>query len=80
MSDDRPLTVKMVAERWQCSAAHVRALVRSGKLRAFRLGGKLIRIPADAVVEAEQCREKPEENGDRIDPVMARVIARRKGD
>ena len=42
-----------VAERWQCSDRHVFALVRQGRLRAFRLGGKLIRIPLEAVEEFE---------------------------
>lgn len=80
MSDDRPLTVQMVATRWACSPAHVRALVRRGELRTFRLGGKLIRIPADAVLEVEQCEKRSEEKSNRIDPAMLRIIARRKSE
>ena len=40
-----------LAKLWSCSDQHVRNLVAAGKLRAFHLGGKLLRIPADAVEE-----------------------------
>lgn len=54
MSDRRALTPEDVAERWGCSASHVRRLIANGELPAFRLGGKLIRIrPQD--VEAYEC-------------------------
>jgi excisionase family DNA binding protein len=49
------LTPRAVADRWHCSERHVRNLVREGQLRAFRLGGRLLRIPEDAVREIE-CR------------------------
>jgi hypothetical protein len=44
-----------LAEEWCCSERHIRNLVAAGQLRAFRLGGKLLRITAE---EAEnfQCR------------------------
>lgn len=42
----RPFTPESLADRWGCAPQHVRALVRQGKLQAFRLGGKLIRISA----------------------------------
>src|ERR1700730_4121719 len=48
-------TPAALALRWQCSERHVRNLVAKGKLRAFRLGGKLIRIPIEAVEEMERC-------------------------
>jgi len=48
-------TPDMLAERWHCSGKKVRLLILSGELRAFRLGERLIRIPADAVEEFE-CR------------------------
>jgi excisionase family DNA binding protein len=47
-------TPKAVAERWQCSERHVRNLISAGQLRAFRLGGKLLRITSDAVEEFQQ--------------------------
>src|ERR1700730_1734705 len=48
-------TPAALALRWQCSERHVRNLVAKGKLRAFRLGGKLLRIPVEAVEEMERC-------------------------
>jgi excisionase family DNA binding protein len=50
----RPLTPEQVAERWSCSANHVRNLIRRQELRAFRVGSRLLRIPLDAVLEFEQ--------------------------
>lgn len=53
--DDLPnvFTPRSLADRWQCSERHVRNLIDSGELPAFRLGGKLIRIRRDAVTEFE---------------------------
>ncbi|WP_424981613.1 excisionase family DNA-binding protein [Maritalea sp. S77] len=50
---DRPFTPDTLAKRWGCSGKHVRNLIDRGELRFFRLGSKLIRIPADAVREFE---------------------------
>jgi excisionase family DNA binding protein len=50
---DRPYTPETLAKRWGCSGKHVRNLLERGELRFFRLGSKLIRIPADAVREFE---------------------------
>lgn len=52
----RPMTPEQVAERWGCSPNHVRNLIHRGELRAFRLGRRLIRIPAEAIGEFEQCQ------------------------
>ena len=52
----RPYTVKSLAERWDCSEEHIRKLVRSGKLPAFSLGGKLIRIAVEDVGLWEKAR------------------------
>lgn len=47
---DRPLTVAQVAERWACSRDAVYALIRTGQLPHFRVGGKLLRIkPGDVL-------------------------------
>jgi excisionase family DNA binding protein len=46
----------MLAEAWCCSERHIRNLVAAGQLRGFRLGGKLLRIPQDAVQEFMQCQ------------------------
>jgi excisionase family DNA binding protein len=48
-------TPKSLAAEWGCSERHVRNLINRGELRAFRLGGKLLRIPAEAAREVEQC-------------------------
>lgn len=48
------LTPREVAERWGCSARHIRRLCGSGELRAMRLGLESWRISMDAVSEYEQ--------------------------
>ena len=45
-----------VAARWRCSERHVRALISTGQLPAFRLGGKLLRVPIAAIEAFEQCQ------------------------
>ena len=52
------LNVAMVAERWGTSDTFVYDLVRTGRLRSFRLGAKLIRIKLEDV-EAFECRNPP---------------------
>jgi excisionase family DNA binding protein len=52
MSVFSPLTL---AREMGCSERHIRNLIASGDLRAFRLGQKLWRIPAEAVEEFK-CR------------------------
>lgn len=54
MAVDRPMRPHQVAERWGCSEQHVRNLIKRGELGHFRLGGRLLRIPASAVEEYEQ--------------------------
>jgi excisionase family DNA binding protein len=48
-----PYTPESLAERWACSANHVRNLIASGDPPAFKLGGRLFRIPAAAVEKFE---------------------------
>ena len=45
----RPYSVRDLAQRWACSRETVYSLIRSGELRAFRAGGKLLRITAAEV-------------------------------
>jgi excisionase family DNA binding protein len=45
-----------LARRWQCSERTVRNLITTGALPAFRLGGKLLRVPIAAVERFEQCQ------------------------
>jgi len=42
-----------VAARWECSEATVRRMLRDGRLRGFRVGGKLWRIRPEVVEEFE---------------------------
>lgn len=48
------VTPETLAEMWGVSSTTVRSLCRRGKLRHFRLGERLIRIPIEAVAEYEQ--------------------------
>ncbi len=50
---ERPMTVAQVADRWACSKDAIYALIRDQKLRAFRVGGKLLRIRAEDVTQWE---------------------------
>ncbi len=45
----RVFTPATLARRWECSERHVRNLINSGDLPAWRLGGKLLRITVEAV-------------------------------
>lgn len=47
-------SVATLAEHWQCGTDTVYALIHSGQVRAFKLGGKLWRIRADEVERFEQ--------------------------
>jgi hypothetical protein len=60
MSALRP---KDVADRWQCSERHVYSQINLGRLRAFRIGPKMIRIPPEALAEYEN--EFPEGCGEK---------------
>jgi len=51
--DDRPFSVEKLAKRWGCSANHIRHMVNSKELPAFRVG-RLMRITAQTVIEIEK--------------------------
>ncbi len=40
---------RTLALEWQCSERHIRNLIERGELKAFHLGGKLLRIEAAEV-------------------------------
>jgi excisionase family DNA binding protein len=63
LADERPYTPETLAERWGCSAAHVRKMIRKGDLPAFTIGGKLLRI-AVAEVERYECRGENSDSRD----------------
>ena len=46
-------SVAALAEHWECSTTFVYQQIACGNLRAWKLGGKLYRIPLDAVEEYE---------------------------
>jgi excisionase family DNA binding protein len=52
----RVYTPAALAREWLCSERHIRNLVAAGQLRAFRLGGKLLRIPLESVQEFIACQ------------------------
>lgn len=58
---DRPYSVATLAERWECSRRHIMDMINAGDLRHFRLGAKLLRIPAGEVQRWEN------ENGETIE-------------
>ncbi|MFD9897496.1 hypothetical protein [Mesorhizobium sp. NPDC059025] len=49
------MTPKMLADAWHCSERHIRNLIESGELKAFKLGEKLLRITTN---EAELFRQR----------------------
>ncbi len=53
-------SVATLADHWGCSTDTIYALVKSGELAHFKLGGKLIRIRSDEV-ERFECRSMPSE-------------------
>lgn len=67
----RVFTPEQVAAMWQCSSNHVRNLIHRGELRAFRLGGRLFRIPAEAIQEFEAA--KAEEQSSLSVPVTPKL-------
>jgi len=55
-------TPATLAHEWQCSERHIRNLISTGQIEAFRLGGKLLRIARQAVEEFE-CRNRTASGG-----------------
>lgn len=51
-SDDRPFSTATLAKRWDCSEQHIRDLINTGQLPAFRLG-RMMRITAQVVADLE---------------------------
>jgi len=63
--DEKPFSTATLSERWDCSEQHIRDLVNTGKLAAFRVG-RMMRIQAKVVREFECQTSKPSstvENG-----------------
>lgn len=57
-------TPETLAKRWGCSSRHVRNLISSGDLAAFKLGDKLVRIKAQAVEEFESRNDASQDCGE----------------
>jgi len=49
----KPFTVAALAEHWQTSETFVYSQISADRLKAFKLGGKLLRIKPEAVEEYE---------------------------
>ena len=59
----QPFTIEALATRWDCSEAHIRNLIAKNRLRFFRVGAKLIRIPYEEIVRYEtECLSQNSEN------------------
>ncbi len=50
----RVYTPATLAQRWMCSERHIRNMIERGDLKAFLLGGKLLRISAEEVEDYER--------------------------
>ncbi|MCV9910480.1 helix-turn-helix domain-containing protein [Brucella sp. HL-2] len=76
-------TPATLAKRWECSEKHVRNLIKTGQLDAFRLGGKLYRIKQSAVeafeakatVDALPTPEADKKPIERLDPLKRLELA-----
>lgn len=62
-------SVASLAHHWECGQDTIYALIRSGDLQAFRLGGKLLRIRGDEV-ERYECRTTTASN-DTVDSLLS---------
>jgi excisionase family DNA binding protein len=56
---ERVYTPVTLARRWQCSSQHIRDMIERGDLKAFRVGGKLLRISAEEVEDYERRNGSP---------------------
>ncbi len=89
ISEPLAYTPETLAVRWGCSGKHVRNLIAAGELAHLRLGGKLMRIPAEAVRTFERqqsirsdgapagpASEVPAKRAVKHDAALARALAR----
>jgi excisionase family DNA binding protein len=56
--DRKAFTVAGLADRWQVSTDTIYAMIHTGRLRAFKFGGKLYRIRPEEV-ERFECEPSP---------------------
>lgn len=70
VTSNRPFSSEELAGRWGVSAQHVRDLIAKGDLRHFRVG-RLIRIPAIAVREFEECPPTAQSSTEGSSGIMA---------
>jgi excisionase family DNA binding protein len=64
----KPFSVRTLSERWDCSPGFIYKRLKAGELRAFRIGGQLLRIPAEEVNRWEGASAQPNQN---TDPTMS---------
>jgi excisionase family DNA binding protein len=87
--NDPPYSPKKLAARWGCTPQFVHKLIRNGQLKHFKLGAKLVRIPAEEVArwEAQQTTSSESSTGEKSSPggrgineiAFASVMASRRG-
>lgn len=75
----RNYTPESLALEWGCSARHIRNLIADGRLRAWRLGGRLLRIPPEAVEEFV-CQNTTASGGSGEDCASSTATAKESGD
>ncbi|AEP08936.1 helix-turn-helix domain-containing protein [Micavibrio aeruginosavorus] len=59
---DKAFSTRALAERWDCTEAHIRGMIRGGAIKAFRLG-TLWRIKLEEVERIECGSSNTEEHG-----------------
>jgi hypothetical protein len=68
----RCYSVRQLAHHWRVAPARIRAMVRRGFIRAFLIG-RSVRIPPEAVSEAERLLAVPVGSGNRRRPSDAGI-------
>jgi excisionase family DNA binding protein len=63
----RAYTVASLADHWSVSTDTVYAMIRGGRLKAFRFGGKLYRIRPEEV-ERFECQDTPSNDTENTSP------------
>ena len=85
-----PFTPETLADRWQCHHSTIRKMICRGELKAFRVGGSLLRIRARVVEEFEKCntdlaaiegngQQSPEQDHAESELRLARIERRLNG-
>ena len=74
---ERPFTVQELAERWSCAPESVYVLIRSKRLAAFTIGGKLLRVRPEEVERWENAGASTKSEAIGSEPLGASTGRRR---